>query len=252
MNDHFSTHPADYARYRPTYPDELFTYLRTILPGTENAWDCATGNGQAAKSLAAIFSHVYATDISQSQLDNAMRLPNLHYSVQPAEATNFPADFFDLIMVAQAVHWFDFTKFYTEVARTARRKALLVIAGYGRLSITPEMDRIIDRLYFDMVGPYWNKERRYIDENYQTVPFPFEEIPAPAFRMNYEWTVTQLIGYLKTWSAVKHYQKANNCNPVELIAEELNTAWGRIEKQSIRFPLLLRIGRIEENRQLSR
>jgi SAM-dependent methyltransferase len=244
MKDNFSSQSHNYARYRPVYPDALFDYIRTIQTGNENAWDCATGNGQAAEKLARLFQQVYGTDISQKQLDHAVQLPNIHYSVQPAEKTRFPNKFFDLIMVAQAVHWFRFDAFYAEVKRTAKTNALLVIAGYGRITITPELDTVINRFYSDIVGPYWDRERRYIDENYQTIPFPFEEISSPAFSMTYGWSLAHLMGYLQTWSAVKHYQNKTGNNPLAWVEDELRNCWGQAEKQSVCFPLLLRIGKI--------
>ena len=245
MKDNFSAAADQYARYRPGYPNELFAYLQTITPGTENAWDCATGNGQAAQKLAAIFTQVYATDISQEQLNNAVQLPNISYSLQPAEKTNFPSRYFDLVMVAQAIHWFDFEKFYAEVRRTAKKDALLVVAGYGRISISPVVDRVIEDFYHNIVGPYWDKERRYIDENYQTIPFPFEPIETPVFSNQYEWTFEQLTGYLKTWSAVKHYQKDKNQDPLLLIEAPLKSAWDEPGKRTVQFPLLLRVGKIK-------
>lgn len=244
MKDNFSSFSDSYARYRPAYPDELFAFLQTLLTGKENAWDCATGNGQAAQKLASIFKTVYATDLSAAQLEHAIRLPNIQYSVQPAEKTAFPGAFFDLVMVAQAVHWFRFADFYKEVTRTAKREALLVITGYGRIAINPEVDSVIDRFYTDIIGRYWDEERRYIDEAYQTIPFPFTEIPAPSFSITNTWTLEHLLGYLQTWSAVKHYQNKNNRNPVDLIRQQLQAAWGNEEAKTVRFPLLLRIGKI--------
>lgn len=244
MKDNFSHAPDDYARYRPGYPDAFFAYLSTLLTGTENAWDCATGNGQAAQKLAPLFKNVYATDISQEQLRQAVQLPNIHYSIQPAEKTDFASHFFDLVMVAQAVHWFDFEKFYTEVRRTAKPDALLVVAGYGRIRISPELDAVIDHLYHEIVGPYWDKERRYIDEHYQTIPFPFEELTVPLFSNRFDWTVDHLIGYLHTWSAVKHYRQKLNSDPLALVEDDLKAAWGQTKQQTVQFPLLLRIGKI--------
>lgn len=246
MKDNFSASSDSYARYRPSYPDALFAFLQTLLTGKERAWDCATGNGQAAQKLASIFKTVYATDISAAQLEQAVPLPNIRYSVQPAEKTNFPNAFFDLVMVAQAVHWFRFADFYKEVVRTAKKKALLVITGYGRIAINPDVDRVIDRFYTGIIGPYWDEERRYIDENYQTIPFPFAEIVAPPFSITYTWTLEHVLGYLQTWSAVKHYQRKNSSNPVALIQQQIQDAWGNEEARTVRFPLLLRIGRIHK------
>ncbi len=160
VKDNFSAGADGYAKYRPSYPDALFDFIKEELPQREAAWDCATGNGQAAQKLAAFFDHVYATDISQAQLNNAVLAPNITYSVQPAEKTSFLDNAFDLVMVAQAVHWFDFEKFYAEVKRTTRPNALLVIIGYGRLMISPPIDAVLHRFYVDIIGPYWDAERR--------------------------------------------------------------------------------------------
>ena len=246
MKDNFSAGADNYARYRPTYPEALFTYIDKLTTGKENAWDCATGNGQVAGKLSPLFTNVYATDISQAQLDNAVQLPNIHYSLQPAENTSFENNFFDLVIVGQAIHWFQFEQFYAEVKRTAKEAALLVVVGYGNINISPEINSIIYQLYEPILGSYWYKERKYIDEAYKTLPFPFEEIAAPAFDNAYQWTLEHLVGYLNTWSAVKHYQKQNGHNPVNLIYDDLAANWGKGKTRVVHFPLLLRIGKVKK------
>ncbi len=183
MKDNFSTQSKKYVKYRPAYPLELFDYLNSIILIKKNAWDCGTGNGQIAFELAKTFDKVFATDISQSQISNAIQLDNIEYSVQPAGNTNFPNHLFDLIIVAQAIHWFDFEKFYSEVRRTSKDNALIAVIGYGRIEVSKEIDQIITEFYRNVIGSYWDKERRYIDENYETIPFPFEEIQATKFRI---------------------------------------------------------------------
>ncbi len=246
MKDNFSTASDQYAQYRPTYPDAFFSYLRTLIPHPKTAWDCGTGNGQVAVKLASIFETVCATDISAPQIAHAPKLPNIHYAVQAAEQTNFPENHFDLIIVAQAIHWFDFERFYTEVNRTAKHEALLVVMGYGLLKIAPEIDTLITSFYKEVIGPYWDAERRYIDEMYQTIPFPFEEITAPNFSNTSEWTCEHLLGYLSTWSAVKHYTRIHGYNPVDALAADLKKAFGNQVRQ-VDFLLLLRIGKIVKN-----
>jgi SAM-dependent methyltransferase len=241
--DNFSSQSDQYAKYRPGYPAAFFEYLNTILTGTQNAWDCGTGNGQVATVLAKMFDTVYATDISQSQLDNAAHADNIIYSVQAAEQTDFPDHHFDLVVVAQAIHWFDFEKFYAEVKRTCKENALLVVIGYGVLHISPEIDAVIGRFYKNVIGPYWDKERRYIDEQYLTIPFPFEEIQTPQFSNTYTWTIERLIGYLNTWSAVKHFTRQNGMNPVDDLRKEIAAVWMQDEIE-VSFPLLLRVGRV--------
>ena len=52
--DNFSTQSKNYSFSRPTYPDSLFEFLNTVTPQKNLAWDCATGNGQAAIASANI------------------------------------------------------------------------------------------------------------------------------------------------------------------------------------------------------
>ena len=246
MKDNFSTQSDQYAKYRPTYPDALYEYLLSIIPGRENAWDCGTGNGQIAQVLAQSFDKVFATDISQQQIDNAVVHQRIEYSVQPAEKTSFPDNEFDLIAVAQAIHWFDFQAFYQEVHRAIRNKGVLAVIGYGLIQTHPSLDKVIGSLYRDIVGPYWDKERRYVDENYRTIPFPFQEMNVPAFENTFEWTFEHLIGYIGTWSAVKHYEKKNGHNPVDLVYDELKKSWGDRTMLQGKFPIWLRVARIQK------
>lgn len=244
MKDNFSTQSDQYAKFRPTYPSDFFNYLNSFVPNKENAWDCGTGNGQVAFELAKTFDNVFATDISQSQIDNALQAENIHYSVQPAEKTNFKDQQFDLIVVAQAIHWFDFEQFYAEVRRTAKEDAILCVVGYGRIEISESIDKIIADFYHNTIGTYWDEERKYIDEDYATIPFPFKEIQSPEFTIKLHWSHEYLIGYLNTWSAVKHFIKANGYNPVDSLQLKIEKCWGQEETREIRFPLFLRVGKI--------
>lgn len=243
MKDNFSTQAAEYAIYRPTYPQELYDYLFSLVKYKDNAWDCATGNGQVARILAKHFQSVYATDISEKQLSQALKLPNIIYQVESSDKANVPNDSFDLITVAQAIHWFNFDAFYAEVKRTLKTDGLLAVIGYGLMFIDKKVDQAIFKLYEDILGKYWDNERRYIEEGYKTIPFPFEEIVAPHFQIKTSWNFNQMIGYLNTWSSLQHYKKANDRNPLEYMFTELKEAWGDDAVKDVHFPILLRIGR---------
>ena len=243
MKDNFSEKSNLYKQYRPEYPNELLDFLKNTVSNFDRAWDCGTGNGQIARVISNSFKEVFATDISEHQLMNAEKKSNIFYSRQPAEQTNFSANTFDLIIVGQAVHWFDFDKFDCEVKRTLKWNGVLAILGYGKLKIDIEIDRIIDKLYFDILGEYWDKERKYVDENYQTIPFPFEEITCPLFSNKYYWKPIQLLGYLETWSSVKHFITKNNKNPIDIIRTELLKNWNENISKEIDFPILTRVGK---------
>src|SRR4028119_14246 len=117
MKDNFSALADQYSTFRPTYPIELYQYLMSLVRNRDAAWDCGTGNGQVAQELANYFTKVYATDISEAQIKNAVRKETIIYKVERAEKTSFSDNMFDLITVAQAIHWFDFDSFYGEVNR---------------------------------------------------------------------------------------------------------------------------------------
>ncbi|MFN4150736.1 MAG: class I SAM-dependent methyltransferase [Candidatus Sericytochromatia bacterium] len=242
MKDNFSDKSDKYAKYRPTYPQEMLDFIFSLLDKKENAWDCGTGTGQIAIELSKEFNNVYATDISQTQLDNAIKKDNIFYSLQSAEQTNFSDNSFDLITVAQAIHWFDFDKFYSEVKRTLQENGVIAVIGYGLIQIDEKVDEIILDFYKNVVGFYWDKERKYIDEKYKTIPFPFNEIETPEFYIKSEWTFEHLLGYFETWSAIKHFIKTNQYNPVDNIFDKLKEAWGNDLSKKITFPVLLRIG----------
>lgn len=242
MKDNFSLHSSNYAKYRPTYPLDFFYYLNSLVLTKQKAWDCGTGNGQVAFELSKHFDHVFATDISQTQIDNAALANNIYYSVQPAERTNFTNNLFDLIIVAQAIHWFNFEQFYSEVSRVAKENALICVLGYGRIQVSEQIDSLINQFYTNVIGMYWDAERKYIDEEYKTIPFPFEEIAAPDFVNTVNWSLQQLTGYINTWSAVKHFIKQNNYNPVDTLHSNIEKIWGTQQFRKLQFPLLLRVG----------
>lgn len=245
MKDYFSSLSDKYALYRPTYPQAIYDFIYPLLKDNATAWDCGTGNGQIAQELANYFTNVYATDISQAQLDNAIKLPNIHYSLQPAESTNFDDNSFDLVTVAQAVHWFNFEKFNAEVKRVGKPGSIICLIGYELNNITPDVDAVVRYFYNDIVGPYWDAERKHLENKYSQIPFPYKELETPDIQNIKLWKLEQLIGYLNTWSSVKHFIKKNGYNPLDKIMNELKAAWGNQEVRKVTFPIIFKAGRIK-------
>ena len=243
MKDNFSKQSDLYVKFRPGYPAELFDFLFSLVTEKKAAWDCGTGNGQVALQLSEYFDDVYATDISANQLANAASKENIHYSQVSAEETFFPENMFDLVTVGQAIHWFNFEKFYKEVNRALKGGGYIAVFGYGLMKIDKETDLIITDFYKNITGPYWDAERKYIDENYETIPFPFEEIKVPVLWSKYDWELEAVAGFLNTWSAVQRYIDKYNSNPIAQIENDLCEAWGNSEiKQTATWKLILKIG----------
>jgi ubiquinone/menaquinone biosynthesis C-methylase UbiE len=242
--DNFSSGAADYAAFRPESPKEVFDFLYSNVNSFDAAWDCGTGNGQVAAVLAERFGKVYATDISTEQLARAIQKDNIIYLAERSELTSLPDHSVDLVTCAQALHWFDFDKYFAEVRRVAKPNALVAAWTYNILTISKEIDGVISELYTDITGPYWNPQRKYIDENYTTIPFDFKEIKTPDFQIVKQISLKQLLGYLRTWSGVVNYIKAHSTDSVSMIEERLTKAWGTNELQSVKWPVYMRAGRV--------
>lgn len=240
FKDHFSGHASDYRTYRPQYPAELYSWLSSLCVDHARAWDCATGTGQAAVGLAQHFNEVIATDGSEPQINNAIANSKVHYRVATAEHSGIEDASVDLITVAQAIHWFDLDGFMKEVGRVLKPEGIIAVWSYGLLTINDDIDRVVNHLYGSVLDDYWPEERKLIEEGYTHVQFPYEKIQSPSFSMTTEWSLSQLVGYLNTWSAVKKYIKQENVNPVDGIYQDLLAAWGNAELTTkVSWPLTL-------------
>lgn len=244
--DVFSAVADGYVRYRPSYPDALFDCLAGIAPARQLAWDVGCGSGQATLDLADRFERVIGTDISAGQIAVAPSHPNVSYRVASAEASGLDAALVDLVTVAQALHWFDLEAFYREVRRVAKPGGVLAVWSYGTVSIGDDAinDKLM-RFLRETLGAYWQAGRRHVDSGYCELPFPFEEIAPPPFGLVVDWTLQQLLGYARSWSAVARYVAERGQDPVNALAEEVAPLWGdAYAMHKVRWPLTVRIGRV--------
>lgn len=256
FKDLFSSNSKEYASSRPTYPRSLFEFLVGLVRYRNLAWDCATGNGQAAVFLSEHFEQVIASDASKEQIENAQPRDNIRYEVFPAEKTTLVDNSVDLITIAQALHWFDLDEFYKEVKRVLRKddnggdtngSGVIAAWAYGLHSISTEIDNITHLLYEDILGSYWPKERKIVENRYQDISFPFQEIDMPVFQIELDWTLSELIGYLYTWSSVQKFIEKNNSDPIKQIYDDLAAAWGDKntwhKRRRVIWPIYIRVGR---------
>jgi len=241
--DLFSGHSKKYAAFRPTYPASLYDFIVKQVKETGLAWDCGCGNGQVSGDLAEKFDKVYGTDISANQIGNAVKRDNIEYLVCPAEKTPFKDQQFDLVTVGQAIHWFDIPAFCKEVRRVSKPDGVIAVWGYGLLGVDQGIDILINHFYTSVIGPYWDKERKLIDERYRTIDFPFTRIDVPHFEFSFDWTLDELRGYISTWSAVQKYIKQNDVDPVKNLVAELRPLWGD-DRKKVSFPLFVRMGKM--------
>jgi ubiquinone/menaquinone biosynthesis C-methylase UbiE len=258
FKDLFSSNSKKYASSRPTYPRPLFEFLVELVQYRNLAWDCATGNGQAAVFLSEYFEQVIASDASKEQIENAQPRDNIRYEVFRAEKTTLADNSVDLVTIAQALHWFDLDDFYKEVKRVLRKEdngpgsvggglgGVIAAWAYGLHSISPYIDNITHLLYEDILGSYWPKERKIVENKYQDIPFPFHEIDAPVFQIELDWTLSDLVGYLYTWSSVQKFIGKNNSDPIKQVYDSLADAWSdknSWQKRRVIWPIYIRVGR---------
>lgn len=244
--DHFSHASDDYRRWRPLYPDELFSWLASLAPARDLAWDCATGSGQAAGALAAHFVRVVATDASSAQIAEAEPYDRVEYRVAPAERCELGDGAVDLVTVAQALHWFDVPRFHDEARRVLRPGGVIAEWGYGLARVDEGIDDgigdVVRHFSEVTVGPYWPPERTLVEEGYASLPFPFERISAPPMAMHAHWDLGRFLAYLGTWSSVARCRRETGSDPLPALAARLEPRWGTGERE-IRWPLALRAGR---------
>lgn len=245
FKDYFSSQADRYAAIRPDYPLALIHFVSGLPARHDLAWDCATGSGQAAVPLAAHFARVVATDASENQIAHARAQLNVEYRVASAESSGLAGASVDLVTVAQALHWLDRDRFYAEVRRVLAPGGAIAVWSYGDPTIDddPVLDAALQRFNHETVGSYWPTGRGDVGEGYLRYPFPFEEVTAPRFRIEREWTLAELGRYARSWSATVRYVSMQDSDPVVGFETELAAIWGDPEtRHSVRWQITLRAG----------
>jgi ubiquinone/menaquinone biosynthesis C-methylase UbiE len=243
--DAFSDAAEEYANFRPAYPPTLFKTLAMLAPATHSAWDCGTGNGQAAVGLAEFFESIEATDASAEQIARAQPHPHVRYRAAPAEASGLTDNSVDLVSVAQALHWFDRDRFFAEAQRIARPGALMAVYGYNWFYITPTLDALTERFLLQPVMSFWSANNRLLWDGYRTIVFPFQEVTSPNLAIHLTWTLDQLFDYYLTWSAPRRKIAADGDSFVRDARREFSVAWGDPDRpRHVVMPIAMRLGRL--------
>jgi SAM-dependent methyltransferase len=242
--DHFSRRADAYAAHRPDYPAELFAFLASVCPRHDLAWDCGTGNGQAAVGLAEHFLAVHATDPSEPQLAHARPHPRITYRRTDETASGLPSAGADLVAAAQAFHWLNGAAFFAEARRVSRPDGVVAVWCYGLPILGAGADAVLRRFHDVAVGPDWPPGRELVTTLYRTIAFPFDEITVPPFAIERLLDLAAFGRYVSTWSAVHRHQIRTGHDPVPDLLAELRPAWGdEVIPRRIVWPIGLRAGR---------
>lgn len=247
FKDHFSGVAGNYARFRPVYPEELYTYILSFCKQKNLAWDAGTGNGQVAVVLAEHFDKVFASDASKEQIGHATLHPKVTYGIYPAEKTPLDTGSINLVTVGQALHWFHFEAFWQELKRVAVTGGNFACWTYSHHHFEEVILQTALDKFFDAVEPYWPPERDFVKHGYANLPIPFTLLGETLIPMRYQFTANALLAYLRTWSSVQAYEKKNGQNPVTEHEEAIKLAWDKIGSEELTaiFPLTVKVYRVQ-------
>jgi len=245
--DHFSSIAPQYVAGRISYPENLYRFLATQCRGHDLAWDCATGSGQAALDLAQTYSRVIATDISKELLALAQPNPRISYRFAPAEESGIESGTVDLITVAQALHWFDLPRFWTEAKRVLKQDGVLAFWGYNWPRVQPAVDRVLED-FKAAISSSWPERSTILHGRYDSIRPPFPEISPPAFEASAQWELDDYMAHLRSWSGTRYYRERTGKDAAEQFRPVFVEAWqeGRL---SVSWPLILRVLRKNEEAQ---
>lgn len=242
----FDAGGAAYAQFRPRYPSALVAFLATLSPTRDLAIDVGCGNGQLTVQLAEFFTSVIGADPSPDQLASARSHPRVRYRRAGADELPCPDGTANLITSAQAAHWFDLPAFYAEVRRVAAPGAVVALITYGRQHLDAELDGRFQEFYREEMGPYWPPERRFVDDGYRTLEFPFDEIDTPAFEIRASFDLAALLGYLSTWSATRNAREAGRTDILERFTADITELWGDPStNRPVGWPISLRVAPVD-------
>jgi len=209
---------GNYAQFRPTYPPTLFHEIAQYAnqspnrstKSTSQAVDVGSGTGQATVELARYYDVVIGVEGSQSQRNHAIQAPKVRYVDGTAEALPIESNSTDLVTVAQALHWFDLSKFYVEVNRVLKSGGTLAIWSYGMAILKDETaNRVLQDFHFKFLGPYWDAKRALVDNGYKDIDLPSNYLRQQRLSrlMGKEVNLVELLNYIGTWSALKTFSQ---------------------------------------------
>ncbi|CAA7046189.1 unnamed protein product [Microthlaspi erraticum] len=251
-----------YLDARPRYPIDWFKKIAAKTQGHNLAWDVGTGNGQAAIGLVEHYDNVVATDINEAQLKRAVKHSKISYHHTPKDMSEDEMvslvggeNSVDLIVAAQALHFFDLDTFYNVAKRVLRKQGGLIATWvYNDIIISPEVDPIMKGLV-DSTLPFRTPIMNLAFEGYKTIPFPFESIGMGSegkpvtLDIPHKLSLKGFIGFLRSWQPA---MKAKE-HGVELVDEKLiskfEEAWGdENQVKDVSYKAHMIVGKIPEMR----
>lgn len=236
---------AAHYRYRPSYPQQLFTFLADITAERQVAWDCGCGSGQASYDLAQHFDLVIATDPSEQQLRRASEHSGVEFRCASAEASGLASRSVNLVSSFMAAHWFDLDAFYSESVRVARPGATIALFVYGEpTSGITQIDILLER-FSDLIFTYGGPSIQRMRNMYSDLHFPFDrELNVPALSMEAELSLEGFLSYTRSRASVMDHMKRSGGGLLRDFQQSLEQYWLRNEALTVRWPLHGRVAKL--------
>jgi SAM-dependent methyltransferase len=246
FQDHFSTQAASYAAARPGYPAALYDHLLGLVGPGARVWEAACGSGQATVDLATRFAQIHASEPSAAALAHAPALEGVTYDCAPAERCALPDASVELVVVAQALHWFDQAAFFNEVDRVLRPGGVLAVWCYQDVLLPADLGPACAP-FTAAIDPWWPPQRRLVDEGYGSVAWPHHALPTPSFELQASWGLARLLTYFRSYSAVARYQQHCGEDPVAALSQALADLWpDPRQPRTLRWPMPLYLRRKQD------
>jgi SAM-dependent methyltransferase len=135
----FTDRASDYVKYRPTCPAAAIDAILDGLgsPAEIVAADVGAGTGISARLLGDRGVRVLAVEPGEAMRAAAAPHANVTWSIGTAEATGLAAESVDLVLCAQAFHWFRAPEALAELARILKPRRRLAIMWNRRSKTDP-------------------------------------------------------------------------------------------------------------------
>lgn len=132
-----------YAMARPDYPDEAVRWLVGERPAT--VLELGAGTGKLTAALCALGHRVYASEPDAAMIARlASVAPAAHPLQARAEHLPLPSSSVDVVVAAQAFHWFDHERAMPEIARVLRPGGALALVWNNGDHRVPWVKKVLD------------------------------------------------------------------------------------------------------------
>jgi SAM-dependent methyltransferase len=196
---------AEFERYRPEYPPELFEHILASVPSgrRERAVDLGAGTGKATRALLPHFREVVAVEPDPGMAAKLKgHLPAAIVRNSTAEDFSQPPATVDLVTVANALHWMDAPRVFANVHSWLRPAAIFAVFDRPLPKTTPAIDAIT---LAEMRGP-WKPHRdsrlgkKYVWEDQVRIAAGFEIVDETKFSYVIPMSPADFVGFWRSTS----------------------------------------------------